>query len=451
MIAHLRQGIRRSPAILIGCVLALLFYVVGLFEVWRWAEEPMKDFMQARRMRVHEAPDNIAIVQVDRSTLDTHGGGNWPLSRLAYATTLQALGGRGVSAVGFEMPLTERDPAAASFDAAFSRQLAKFPAVVMSAIGLQSGGETNRPPNLPALKAPGKSIGRLADHPQLMVPSPGLASGARLGLGNLPRGYSSALRSIPLVLRSGNTLVPSFFLQCLLAHEGLTTNDVKLDHEGRVEIRRRGHVVHRIPVDGYWRLALPWRMPRPEPPKVALDSLVLAAEQAAATMPGKAAPAFDLGLLGRKFVLVGRQAPETYDPVLTVRGNISPTEVLLLAWQTVFARDFAVPAPGWLLWLACAPLAVFLVWFAWRFHWAWSVLMVCFVAVDLWVLSFWLLSEFRTWLFAMPPSLLCVAAVAMGRWLCKAGPHRHVQVVAPAAKGSSSARMRYPPRWSGPP
>jgi len=451
MIAHLRQGIRRHPAILIGCVLALLFYIVGLFEVWLWAENPIKDFLESRRMKVPEAPDNIVVVEVDRSTLDTHGGGVWPLSRLAYATTLQALGTRGVTGVGLEMPLTERDVSATSFDAAFARQLSKLPAVVMTAIGLQSGGETNRPPNLPAVRQRGHSIDKLADHPQLMLPSASLGSGARLGLSNLPRGFSSALRSMPLVFRSGNVLIPSFFLQCVLAHEGLTTEDVELDKDGHLEVKRRGHVVHRIPVDGFWRLALPWRDLRPEPARVALDSLVLAGEQEAASVPGASKPAFDLGKLRQRFVLVGREANETYEPVLTPRGEMSPAEIFLLAWQTVFARDYIVAVPMWILWGACAPLAVFLIWFAWRFNWLWAAMMACFVVADFWVLSFWMLSEFRLWLFAMPPSLLCIAAIAMGRWLRGAGPHRAGFAVTAPAKGSSGVRSPYPPGWSGPP
>ncbi len=105
----------------------------------------------------------------------------------------------------------------------------------------------------------------------------------------------------------------------------------------------------------------------------------------------------------------------------------------------------------WMLWGACAPLAVFLIWFAWRFNWLWAAMMACFVVADFWVLSFWMLSEFRLWLFAMPPSLLCIAAIAMGRWLRGAGPHRAGFAVTAPAKGSSGVRSPYPPGWSGPP
>lgn len=451
MIGKLRHGIRRQPAILIGCALALLFYLVGAFDVWHWAEMPLGDLFQSRRMKVPEAPDNIVLVAVDQSTLDTHGSGSWPLSRLAYATVLQALGTRGVTGVGFEMPLTEQDPAMAAFDAAFARQVPKLPAVVMAAAGLQSGGETNRPANLPTLSAGGTSLDSLVDHPGLLLPNRVLVSEARLGLNNLPRGLGMAVRSMPLLFRCGDALVPSFFLQCLLAHEGVAAGDVSLERSGHIEIRRRGEVLHRIPVDSSWRMVLPLREQRPEPARVGLDALVLAAEQEAASVPGASRPAFDLSKLRGRFVLVGREAAETYEPVLTARGEMSPAGVFLLAWQTVFAKDFIVAVPAWGLWLCCAPLAVFLVWFAWRFNWVWAILMACFVAVDFWVLSYWMLSEFRVWLFAFPPSLLCVVAVALGRWLKRAGPHREGLLATPPAKGFSQGPAPYPPGWSGPP
>jgi CHASE2 domain-containing sensor protein len=451
MIGHLRHGVRRHPAVLIGCVLVLLFYLVGLFDVWRWAEVPLGDLLQSRRAKVPVAPDNIVVVGVDQSTLDTHGGGTWPLSRLAYATALQAIGPRGVTGVGLEMPLTQKDPALAVFDVAFARQVPKVPAVVMSVIGLQSGGETNRPPNLPALPRAGIRVDRLVDHTGFLLPADGLGVDARLALNNLPRGQDEPVRSIPLLLRSGGALLPSFFLQCLLAHEGVGIGDVALEKGGHVLIRRRGEVLHRIPVDGGLRMALPLRPMLPEPPRVGLDALVLAAEQESASVPGAAAPAFDLNKLRGRFVLICREATETYEPVLTAGGEMSPAGVFLQAWQTAFARDFIAAVPAWALWLACAPLAVFLVWFASRFHAAWAILMACFVVADLCAASYWMLSELRVWIFAVPPCLMGISAVGLGRWLRAAKPHHEGLVAAPPAKGVSRMKWPTPPGWSGPP
>lgn len=447
----MRQSIRRHPAVPIGCALALLFYLVGLFDVWRWAEEPLGDLLQSRRAKVPAAPDNIVIVGVDKSTLDTHGGGAWPLSRLAYAMALQAIGPRGVTGVGLEMPLTHKDPAMAVFDVAFARQVTKVPAVVMSVVGLQSGGETNRPANLPVVPDAGIRVDRLVDHPGFLLPAEGLGVDARLALNNLPRGQDEPVRSMPLLLRSGEALLPSFFLQCLLAHEGVTVGDVAVEKGGRVVIRRRGEVLHRIPVDGGLRMALPVRPRLPEPAHVGLDGLVLAGEQEAASVPGAVGAAFDLGKLRGKFVLIGREADETYEPVLTARGEMSPSGVFLLAWQTAFAKDFIWAVPWWAFWLACAPLAVFLVWFASRFHVAWAILMACFVVADFCALSYWMLSEFRVWIFAVPPCLMGISAVGLGRWLRAGRPHHEGMVAAPPAKGVSRMKWPNPPGWSGPP
>lgn len=451
MIGQLRHGVRRHPAAVIGCALVLLFYLVGLFEVWRWAEEPLGDLMQSRRAKVPAAPDNLVMVGVDRSTLDTHGGGAWPLSRLAYAMALQAVAPRGVTGVGLEMPLTEKDPAMAVFDAAFARQVPKLPSVVLSAVGMGSGGETSRPANLPALPGAGVALDRLADHTGFLLPAQGLGSEARLALSNLPRGPDEPVRSVPLLLRSGDALLPSFFLQCLLAHEGLTVGDVGVEKGRYVVVRRRGEVVHRIPVDGGLRMGLPLRPAVPGPPRVGLDVLVLAAEQAAASVPGSATNSFDLGKLHGRFVLIGREAEETYEPVLTTRGAISPAGVFLWAWEAAFAKDFIAQLPGWSLWLACVPLAVFLVWFASRFHMAWAVLMALFVVADFSALSYWLLSEFRLWLFPVPPALMCVAAIALGRWLRSVAVRHEGALAAPPSKGLARVRAAYPPGWSGPP
>lgn len=451
MIGHLRHGVRRCPAVFIGCALALLFYIVGLFDVWRWAEEPLGDWMQSRRAKVPAAPDNIVMVGVDQSTLDTHGGGEWPLSRLAYATALQAIGPRGVTGVGLEMPLTEKDPALAVFDAAFARQVPKVGAVVMSVVGMPSGGETNRPPNLSALPGAGSRVDRMVDHVGFLLPAEGLGRDARLALSNLPRGQDEPVRSIPLLLRSGEALLPSFFLQCVLAHEGVTVGDVVLESGGRVVIRRRGETLHRIPVDEGLRMAIPSRPVLPEPPRVGLDALVLAAEQEAASVPGAAGSGFDMNKLRGKFVLIGREAAETYEPVLTVGGEMAPAGLLLQAWQAVFAKDFIVAVPAWALWLACGPLAVFLIWFASRFNVAWAILMACFVVADFCALSHWMLSEFRVWVFAVPPCLMSIAGVGLGRWLRAARLHHEAPVATPPTKGVSRARRAYPPGWSGPP
>lgn len=451
MVGQLRHGIRRYPAVAAGCALAAVFYLVGCFDVWRWAEAPLADWMQARRAKVPAAQDNIVRVGVDQSTIETHGGGAWPLSRLAYAMALQAIAPRGVTGAGLEMPLTQRDPSLAVFDAAFARQVPKLPAVVLAAVGLQSGGETERPAQLPVVPVSGIPMERLVDHPGFLLPVEGLGNEVRLGLNNFPRDWDAPVRSVPLLLRGGDALLPSFFLQCLLAHEGAAVSDVALEEGRRVVISRRGEVLHRIPVDRGLRMALPLRPLLPEPPRVGLDALVLAAEQEAASVPGASTNVFDLDRLHGKFVLLGREADETYEPILTARGEVSPSDMLLWAWQTVFARDYISAVPAWLLWLACAPLGAFLVWFSARFHAVWAVLMACFVVVDFCALSWWALSEFRLWVFPVPPSLMGVAAIGLGRWLRAARPQREGLLAAPPSKGVSRVRPSHPPGWSGPP
>jgi putative nucleotidyltransferase with HDIG domain len=377
----------------LGFVIFFLVFLLDRTGIWKTWENRQWDWLQSLGSSRPITVTNVVAVEIDSSTVSTYGEGQWPFSRLPYATLLQALRGHGVRGVGFEMALSERDPAYTAFDNAFVNQIRRAPGVVLAASALQTEEPMAEGQPLEALKAKPERLEPMISYNSGFFPVETFSTQAALGFNNLPLDDGEILRNVPLAFRWGTNLYPSFLLQCVLQNERLTPADVRWKRD-KIIIERRGKKIFKIPVDDECRM---WIKTRPSDAlrmkKVGLDTLVLAA-----TLPvtNRFKPShWDMEQLKNKFVMVGRSDTNIYQNISTANQILSPLEVQLLGWHAIYTKKAVTFTPAWILWLFWIGVIFFMLWFSLRNAWPWPVFAWLFFIVDWYVISAFLVYLFE--------------------------------------------------------
>ncbi len=418
-----------APAWLLGAAAGvgavLVFLGCEFAGFWHLPDRKWLDWLQQHvQSPVPRVRDSCAVVAVDSSTLTTHGGGQWPLNRLAYATALQSILPYSARGVGFEMLLAENEAQYTVFDGAFALQASRLPSAVFSASAVKGGQDSELPPNFEPIPADPRALARLNSYQSAILPLERFSSGAGIGFHNLPADGDGIVRGVPIAYRIRDRAYPSFILRCLMAYEGARASDVLLEAGGHLSIRRRGEVIHRIPLDRNGRLLIRFRPTLPPPPTIGLDSLVLAAMQ---NDRGTPLAVWDMGQLRDQFVFITRADPATYQPVLTPLGIAPPANLHVAAWRTIQSRDFIKTPPFALRFALCAAAAVFLAAFAIQAAPPWPFAAAAFVIVDLLLLAAWLFHDAGVFAPITGPLAAMLAATAAGTAirLATRAPSRH--------------------------
>ncbi|MBX7158139.1 MAG: CHASE2 domain-containing protein [Verrucomicrobiae bacterium] len=390
-----------------GLIIFLLVLFLDRSGLWQTWENKQWDKLQSLGSSRPIFLTNIVAVEIDASTLNTYGEGQWPFSRLPYATLLQTLRGRDVRGVGFEMILSERDPNYTAFDNAFINQIQRTPGVVLAASALQTQEPAIDNQPIENLKLKTQQFKLMPSYNGGFFPLETFSTQAALGFNNLPIEPSNVLRNVPLAFRWGTNLYPSFILQCVLQNERLTPADVQWK-KNKIIIERRGKKLFKIPVDDQCRM---WIKTHPADAlrikRIGLDSLVLAASLP--TTNRFQPSSWNMDQLKEKFVMVSRSATNIYQPITTAVGLLSPAEVQLLAWHAIYNKKAVTFTPNFLIWILWLSVIFFLLWFSIRNAWPWPLFAWFFFIID-----WYIISAFLAYLFEIRfPVTGCLVATTL--------------------------------------
>jgi adenylate cyclase len=199
---------KRHATTLIAAALAGLWGVGLAFHHWQGSlpfldrlEAPLADLrflVQGPR----QAPDGVVIVAIDDQTVRETG--SYPLPRATMARLVASLGQMKPRVVALDVLFV--DPGPPDGDPVLATALRETPSI-LAAAGLFERS---------AQGAPDHSEGGLDDLPtaqSLLLPIESLAKNAALGIVNIATDPSGVPRHVPLLLRSGHQIVPSFPLR----------------------------------------------------------------------------------------------------------------------------------------------------------------------------------------------------------------------------------------------
>ncbi|WP_262296523.1 CHASE2 domain-containing protein [Microvirga sesbaniae] len=149
------------------------------------------------------APDAITIVAIDDRTIQTTG--SYPLPRATMARLVSSLALMKPNVIALDILFI--DPGPPEGDLALAEALRKAPSVLAAAGVFKPGEHASRDPGDRGLDA------RLPEAANVLLPLGSLAGAAALGVVNIAIDASGVPRHVPLLLRSGDRIVPSFPLR----------------------------------------------------------------------------------------------------------------------------------------------------------------------------------------------------------------------------------------------
>ncbi|MBM6581581.1 adenylate/guanylate cyclase domain-containing protein [Microvirga sp. BT689] len=147
-------------------------------------------------------PEGITIVAIDDQTVQQVGA--YPLPRATMAQLVSAVGRMSPKVIALDILFV--DPGSAEGDQALARALGETPSVLAAA------GLFGRTPQH-AADPVGDSLSGLPTAQRLLLPIDALANTSALGVVNIATDASGAPRHIPLLVRSGHQIIPSFPLR----------------------------------------------------------------------------------------------------------------------------------------------------------------------------------------------------------------------------------------------
>lgn len=223
------------------------------FRLFNWALDNYVDAVQATLAKpVENLP--LKVVVIDDETIARHGEWPWPRDRMAML--LDRIASHGPRVVGVDVVFLDRT---GSNDAALARAIAKAPMVLAREIGVQSDDPAARSVEAPVVwlgpRAPerlpleGDVLARLSE------PIHRAASGVGLAIAKIDG--DGVIRGIPILVRVGDRIVPSFEAeitrhaldaaffavrgsgdpsQAMLNGIGVGDIDIPINHDGNMRI-----------------------------------------------------------------------------------------------------------------------------------------------------------------------------------------------------------------------
>ncbi len=321
-------------------ILLAIFVYEGFLSDWEERIARWEDFVPSESKSSH-----FALIAIDHIPSDRP----WPWPRLEYALCLRGLLAQLPQSIVFEVLLSEKGAKMSSFDQTFASLVRRMDHVCFAADALlaEHQGESLPPgatqlPSLPRLD-------NLTEYRSVIWPGATFARDCPVGLANLEIG-SGEVRSLPLVFRVKDALVPSLALQAaaVFLDADLRQATVRLGHA--IILRdRRGKRIRTIPIDADGRISVRYRRSPKTIPRVDYDSYLVYANQAIqGVLSGDELPP----LRGRQ-VWIGVTDGEIVPKLPTPVGKMTPVELQMQITRQIVDAEFIRPLP-WLLTAAMA-------------------------------------------------------------------------------------------------
>jgi adenylate cyclase len=206
-------------------------------------------------------------------------------------------------------------------------------------------------PTQPLARIEGE-VGRIFGDAYALVPFPELRAVAPWGFADAPRARDGVVREIPLLVRLGRDVYPSFGLQTVMAYYGVSAGQVSVRLGDAIVLPAQGREI-RIPISETGSYLINYRYDQRErgadfPTHSYREVLIRINDFHVEKLPGAPRPP----ALDGRIVLVGQTVTGKADAGPTPRGAYSPL-VLVHAnmVHNVIAGDYAWRLPGPWVWI----------------------------------------------------------------------------------------------------
>jgi hypothetical protein len=344
-----------------GAQMAILIVLAGLFllrEAHWWpmnaVDEAFADHIALAERRATDwarqrgwAPPTrtmpVVLVAIDENSLADHP---WPWNPLDFSLFLRAAQTFRPDVVVIDevldwdhtnLPASERQKLP-QYERMLRDTLLRTPKVLLG----QRLGWPDDPDVVPPLhEAPffRRVTGNLLEVPEWTAieaqPKEEFRLSSAVGFTNLPQGLPSTTK-VPLVLRYQGQIVPSLVLQAAILWHKLSADEIEVVLGSHVALGPK----RRIPIDKRGQMRLNFGA---EALRIGYDELLLAAEQVAA----KQKPKIPVERLAGSIALLSRTDPASRTLPVTLRGRVSPGEILATAIATIQGGVYPSLAPRW--------------------------------------------------------------------------------------------------------
>lgn len=404
-------------------LISLALQSTGWFHV---AELKALDHLIRRHVDPSQAHSDLVLVAIDESSLEAFGRWPWPRDRHGYV--VRYLKEAGAKAIVFDLMFFEPDENAEEYDESFIQDVRAAGNVYLPV--LLDDDPVPAPPT--ALSTASLSLARrrsasVGDSAGLVVqglklPLPGLTQGARgLGFINLTADPDGPTRRIPLVARTGDTVVPQIALavamellgadRLTMAGEALTIGDrtVPLTSTGALLINWHGSLERTYP-------------------RYAIGHVL----QSFAQKEKGEQPVLDPAVFRNKIVFIAGTAAGLYDLRVTPLSSYTPGVLIhMAALDNLLQADALRPVARWLsdllmLGLCLASAGSFMLGSSHAVRFGVTALL----AVGVYVLSAQALAAYDQWLdFVFPEAALAMtfAAAATVEYLTEGKQRRQTR------------------------
>jgi len=340
MLESVSSSVKRIHQIRVATTLALIWatvislvYILGIFN---GLEEIIIDQLQ-----LLPAPEKASI---DLALIDIHhipSDRPWPWSRLDYALILQGLRPQHVQSVVFEMLLHDTDARYSAFDTSFADQISQANKVLFSAAALRPDDASPPPSGITPIRTKG-DFRSLIPYGSFFWPVETFSTAGKVGIGNLSSENSRNLRTVELVFRYREQIIPSLSLWAAALRLGADMSRTTVDLGHEVVLYDEGNkILSRIPIDQRGLLHLRYRRPEMTMPRISSDQLLLSADQA----DRGASVQVDLKPLTHRQVWVGVTDENVAPFLTTVNGPMAPVSIQMQATRQILSSDYLRPIP----------------------------------------------------------------------------------------------------------
>ncbi len=297
------------------------------------------------------ASDALALIGIDEESM--HEFKRWPWPRDYHGDFTQLLGQRAPGVVGWDILFTEPGPE----DAHFARSLktAGFPVVLGSMLVDEDDGikpTAEQAAGLVELPRVEGDLSRIYSGPAMLLPTPELAGSTLTGFVDTPPEPDGVRRLVPLVVRVGGRVYPTFSLRCLLAYWRAKPENVVVRLGDVLEINAP-LAKRRIPIDEAGRYQINYRHKTED---FTTYGYFRAFAELKARYDGKVGR---IPLVTGRILLIGQVAEGLTDLGPT---PFSPLTALVLvhanAIDNILNEDYTRRVPAYLVWLGALGLGL---------------------------------------------------------------------------------------------
>lgn len=358
-----KPQLHKLPGVLSNLVAVSLVIAVSVGALALWLADPiplqnlrLAQFDQLQRWYPRAySPVGVRVVDIDEASLKEYGQWPWPRTRLAEL--VERLKAAGAAVVVFDILLTEPDRTSPAHMAQLwgkpevSALLDALPdhdevlqksfeeqSVVLGASLSRSGHSADPLQGASAPPLPYRIINRGGSQPErwlntfdsIVLPLPGLMASAKgVGALNFASDADGVVRRVPMLVRLGNTMVPSLSAEALRVAQG-TRNYLLQSGDAGIQEVRIGDVT--VPTDARAEIWLYYT--RPQPDRYVSAARVLDKQVAKEKLEGH-------------IVLVGSSAAGLMDLRFSPMGEVMPgVEAHALALEQIIVGEH-LERPAW--------------------------------------------------------------------------------------------------------